>query len=307
MEEDKKNSEELDENEELEELDAEEQPKLKKDIMMSLGLVVGSIGLMFLFNLPALQSVRDSLAFGIIIRTVFSLIPLYFTWIHKSKPEPVIAKLLSTLVAISIWLPFLIQSSQAITLIDMVLFFLLLGYIIYLVLAKKTTFKVINFEAMYFGLLMLLMLGDYTFVDNSGGIHFWQASLIVAIISGIISFVLLKKGVISLKYNRKSEKASVVILTFFAAFAISWATTSNLNYALDTQEPTEYIAIIEDKDMDLNSKSADEYELKLTFDGKTIELNVSQSEYYAYEIGDKFPIKLYKGAFNEPYYISGNR
>ncbi len=307
MEDEKKDLEELDENEELDELCMEEKPKLKKDIMMYLCLIAGSIGLMLLFNLPALQSVRDSLAFVIIIRMVISLIPLYFTWIHKSKPEPVIAKLLSTLVAISIWFPLFLQSSQAITIIDMVLFFLLLGYIIYLVLAKKSTFKVVNFEAMYFGLSMLLMMGDYTYVDNSGGIHFWQASLIVAIIAGVISVVLLKKGVISLKYDRKFDKVSVVILTFFAAFAISWATASNLNYALDTQEPIEYIAVIEDKDMDLNTKSADEYELKLTFDDKTIKLNVSQSEYYAYEIGDKFPIKLYKGAFNDPYYISGNR
>ena len=42
----------------------------------------------------------------------------------------------------------------------------------------------------------------------------------------------------------------------------------------------------------------------MELDGKTIELDVSSSNYYSYEIGDEFIIEYRRGAFNEPFYIS---
>ena len=76
----------------------------------------------------------------------------------------------------------------------------------------------------------------------------------------------------------------------------------NLNYALDTHEPTQQIATIVDKDVDTAGKSRD-YTFTLNLDGKTFELNVSSSTYYDYEVGEEFTVEYRQGAFNHPFYI----
>ena len=43
--------------------------------------------------------------------------------------------------------------------------------------------------------------------------------------------------------------------------------------------------------------------MTLRFRDEEIELNVSQSVYFRYEIGQTLPVDLYQGFFNDPYYI----
>jgi hypothetical protein len=60
---------------------------------------------------------------------------------------------------------------------------------------------------------------------------------------------------------------------------------------------------IADKDID-SSRSGTYYEFILVYEGKEIELDVSQSEYFQYEIGDSFSVDLYQGFFGDAYYIA---
>ena len=76
----------------------------------------------------------------------------------------------------------------------------------------------------------------------------------------------------------------------------------NLNYALDSNEPTQQITTIVDKDVDTSGKSRD-YIFTLELDGKTFDLNVSSSTYYDYEISEEFIVEYRQGAFNHPFYI----
>ena len=48
---------------------------------------------------------------------------------------------------------------------------------------------------------------------------------------------------------------------------------------------------IAEKDVD-SSRSGTYYEFTLVYEGKEIELDVSQSEYYQHEIGDSFSVAL---------------
>jgi hypothetical protein len=72
---------------------------------------------------------------------------------------------------------------------------------------------------------------------------------------------------------------------------------------LDVSEPEHFEAYILDKEIDSSGKST-EYEMTVEIGGQQIQLDVSQSVYFRYEIGQNLPVDLYQGFFNDPYYIN---
>jgi len=90
-------------------------------------------------------------------------------------------------------------------------------------------------------------------------------------------------------------------------YTLMWCVACNMNYAFDRNLPIEYDTVIQEKDIKSTSRAGTRYTFFLNLDNTLIKLNVSQSEYHAYEVGDSFPLKLYQGAFDDPFYISGNQ
>lgn len=275
----------------------------KNDIWLSVGFCAALI-LLWLFNLlPALQPIRDSLAFAITGRIIISGIIVYFTWFHSSKPN-LLGSIISTTVAVLFWLPLLPISNQVLMIIRIAITLAVFVYMAIMFFVMKKWFGVIIAEALLLVLLLALDMLDYEYLNNPNSFHFWLIPLILSVIMTILSIILILLDKIDM---RRSDLIALPFIVFIAIFFISMSVICNLNYALDTNEPIEKSAIILDVDIDAGARQATTYEFYLLIDEKKIKLNVSQSEFYKYEIGDSYPVKIYKGAFNEPFYISGNR
>jgi hypothetical protein len=138
---------------------------------------------------------------------------------------------------------------------------------------------------------------SYSFPDHEF-LPFWYISLPVGIVIAIF-FLRWIWG------NSKvwTSLLSFVIIAALAFFVIE-AYLCHFNYILDTHEPTEVQAIIEEKDHDHNRKGPDDYSFKLTLDGESFWLDVSVMEYEDYEIGDPYSFLQYSGAFGARVYVS---
>ncbi len=267
-------------------------------ILLLLLSVAGAIGLIFLFNSPALQPFRDSLIFTLIIRLLISGAVVYFVWFAKEKPTPA-GRIITSLILLAIWLPLIVSSNRTLLFIDTVILWIFIVYMLYLFLTYNKIYTVIYLSTAWFGLAVFMSLEDYRFINNPGGIHFWQIPLILGLVAAVFF-------AIAFRWNSIPEIIGYSVIAFFFTFCLVWSTACNLNYAFDTSEPEEYMAVIEEMEIDSGYRRPTRYKLMLDIGGESVELNVSQSEYHSYNISDKFPVKMYQGAFDDPYYISGN-
>jgi hypothetical protein len=135
----------------------------------------------------------------------------------------------------------------------------------------------------------------YSFYKTSFS-PFWEVSLALGLAVGI--FVTVKwvwKGT-----GWGGRIGSIALCTFLAYFLI-WLPLCHLNYLLDFEPPAERQAVIEEKQVHRNAKSADTYEFEMTVDGEPFELRVRRREYNEYDVGDTYTFKEYKGAFGKPF------
>ncbi len=143
---------------------------------------------------------------------------------------------------------------------------------------------------------LLISANSYTFTDGSF-FPFWQWLLPISAVIGALAVPLFLR----IKLRFWSSVGSFVLTVFFA-FMLLECYTCHLNYALDDSEPQSYVLRIEGKDLDLHRKSPDSYEFIFTVEGKPLELEVSRSTYRRFEVGDLYPVRLYKGAFGKSFY-----
>ena len=256
--------------------------------------------LMFLMYRPELQSMRDSLSYQIVVKMIPTGVLLFFAWVARSRP-PKAGQIIMTLMAVVFWLSLIIPSRRILLLSVMILVFVGIGYLLYLWLRNGKIHKPLLAATAFFCLMFMQFNMDYTFLD--GKEHYWQISLVLALVVGAVGCYLMMKGMIVLEDDRISEKICWCFVATFAAFVLFWTTVTNLNYLLDFSQPQQCFMTIADKDID-SSRSGTYYEFILVYEGKEIELDVSQSEYFQYEIGDSFSVDLYQGFFGDAYYIA---
>lgn len=276
-----------------------------KYILIAISVFAAFIGLIVFFKLPSLQPFRDSIFFDILIRLAPSGIVVYFAWFYREN-LPLTVRIVSSLYVSLLWLPWVIESSQVLLLIDIIVFFIWLIYIGALLLIKKEKYLILNWETIFLGISVCISFKDYTFIDNS--FPFWELPLIIAFIALIATIVLLVSEFFVPKDNRKSERIAWPILVAFFAFFLTWSIICNLNYALDFTEPQIYTATVVEKEIITHSRGrTSDYVFHLLVGERKIKMYVSQTEYYHYDENNNFPVKLYDGAFGEPFFISGNR
>lgn len=139
----------------------------------------------------------------------------------------------------------------------------------------------------------------YVFVDGSS-FPFWKFDLSLGIIIGVVLFVIL--------INRDKKHIGRLLLgslgiALLSALIVS-SYTANLNYMLDSNQPLEFAATIEEKDMDTHRKAPTSYEFYLTVEGERFDLEVGFLDYNNYEVGDTYTVKKYQGAFYVPFYCA---
>ena len=260
---------------------------------------------LYLANSPTLQPMRDSIFFSLLLDFVFSAVIIYFNWFRSAK-IPIGGKRFSAVMILLFWLPYFIYSTQFLMIINTVFLLSFIVYILHIYLQRQKYYSVLNYEALYLGFCLFLNLENYSYVHHPTSLHFWEFALIIAIVSSIVTVILLSNRIESRKVPYPN-RLFLPFLVFCTAFALMWCVACNMNYAFDRNLPIEYDTVIQEKDIKSTSRAGTRYTFFLNLDNTLIKLNVSQSEYHAYEVGDSFPLKLYQGAFDDPFYISGNQ
>lgn len=205
-----------------------------------------------------------------------------------------------TIAMILVYATFWISTHPIGILLQIILLPVLIGVCIYLYMKYEFCFGLLAIGAETLQIFFLLMttVDRYTFHANN--IPFWQVVLAVALpVSIVLTVWLLKKA---------GFHIGGMLGGFFAFCLISslivWIYAAHLNYALDTTPPVTHVVKIENKKVDNNRKSADDYELCFTLNGKTFWHEVTFEEYGRYEIGDTYHLEAHGGAFGVPYLIS---
>ena len=148
----------------------------------------------------------------------------------------------------------------------------------------------------FIALFALSMYSDYYFVGGND-IPFWLVSVVFGVPIGIF---------VGFKYVKMDSKLHWrilgIILSCVICFAMVHVFVRHLNYALSTDEPQQYTVVILDKDKDTSGKSTD-YELLVEADGERFWLDVNSTEYGRYDVGDKYRILRYNGAFGKAFFI----
>ena len=162
---------------------------------------------------------------------------------------------------------------------------------------SKVTFGL----AIYFGLIYMLNGQYFGFSDES--VRFYIIAGVLSIIASISIIYLFIKNK-SLKALEITDKISTIFLTICFSFAFIFSSYANLNYSLDLSEPTKANCIIADKFYIHSYRSPESYKFSFELDGKVVEVEVEESDYSKYDIGDKFTLNHSKGFFNDEYYYA---
>lgn len=269
-------------------------------------LAIVSISVLLFMGLPAFRAIRTGAVFQMIFKILWKLslssVAIFFTWIYKDRPSS-FARWLSTLNILLLWIPYLV-SHKLVIIVIILITTITCVYFVTIYLSKQKFDILLASEFGYFAMALLLSISDYSFIDKStenriilGAIPFGVAALVA-------TAVLIIKGKIVLFDDRLSERVALpfVVALFVSAFCCG--VFANLNYALDTSEAKRKTSVITEKDIEYHTKSGDDYILSVGVDGKIIEVNVSEGEWYEYEVGDSYVLIYYEGAFGVAFYIS---
>lgn len=162
--------------------------------------------------------------------------------------------------------------------------------------------KTISFATLLFAALSLLYQSDaYVFLEKEM-LPFWEISLAVGVICGALFAVNTLRN-----QNEKGQIIALILISLLVALIITIVVSSaisTLNYLLDESEPTEIVAIIEDKDHNRRRKGPDNYELEFLLDGEKVSIDVPSEVYRDSAVGDLFTFYRYEGRFGKPFYMA---
>lgn len=266
-------------------------------------IILCSVIFMFSENSPSLQPPKINWIY-IVTKMPISVVIVYYAWFSQIKPV-VFERILVTIVALLPCFSLIIDSCRIILLIQAVLFIILFLVLIKNYLFKKR-FSVITIVLTIFLGLLVVIAQDYTFVQDSKGIHFWQIGLILAAIITAVFTILLLANKFKLGKVNAFGKVAIPTFVFAMSFLFIAFTICNLNYVLDTSMPTEYETTIVDKYKNSGYRGHKTYTFTAEVMGEEKNFYVSQSEYNEKEIGDTLSISFFSGAFGHEYYVEDN-
>ncbi len=268
---------------------------------------------------PTFKELRANTWISLGVSIALTAVLFYYTWIRQRKPSwP--GKISATVLGLLyIWLSWIVVSNRIYCIINIVLSVIAACVLIHEMFfySKNDSiddFSVIMVETVLFCSRMVLFTTLTEEIHGFLSSVFPYIALAFALIVGVVGYLILKDKKLPTKVKRRNKKEhkeiATVTVCFIAITALifSYLALANLNFALDTSEPTPYVCEIIDKEM---SAGAGKYRksyrrIQVEIDGKTKWLDITASEYDFYKIGDTVTINLYEGALGEPYLISDN-
>ena len=273
----------------------------RKGFLLRTAYLLVMIAYALLEFLPSFIALRQTAVFDIFSRICISSLPLYFAYFSKKRPKYLFQKLLMTFMAAFFWLGLLGISGKIRMIIVLAFCWVSILYTVGLWIIKDEHFPVFNWSIFVFVFIIMLSgLSSYTFLNSPGALQFWILPLILGILCGVICAVLLINGTIVLKDNRISERVALVIATVAVGFFMFMSTAYHLNYALDPDPARAETVVITKMEIRSSGKST-YHELYFWYGGEERKVDVSTDTYNMTEVGDRFDILVFNGAFDKPF------
>ena len=242
-------------------------------------------------------------AMGIILCTVICAVAIVFVC-RESEDFPVPAKIVSLAsLLLFAYLPVLLPYktwilSAVLLAVVLAAILLVFRYFIY-----HSQFNTKHFMGHILYLLIWLVVeANYAYPDKYLFL-IYLLPLAAALVAGGICA---KKQ----QYTAKTgmEILQSVLIISVLVFSFTLVGIQQLNFALDTGEPTEYSAVIEGKNVPrirINQKSDNgiSYHFLLAVKEGSCDVKVGRSVYHSHEVGDTFTVYRYEGAFGIPFYL----
>ncbi|MFP4286926.1 MAG: hypothetical protein ACLFRI_04435 [Candidatus Izemoplasmataceae bacterium] len=254
----------------------------------------------YFFLNPATLSLRESIFYRIIERTVISLILIYYM-AKKSKNINQLNTLILSGTIFLLWLPLIINHPRLILFIYFLFSSLsyLLLFISYLIKKTSNNVSLVVITIIFINAVYPIM--RIRAIDGKTS-HFWELALTIGIILMLFTITLVLKHKIVLK--NKQDQIFLPLVVFMFTFLYIFLSLNALNYTLDSSEPEYKNGLIINKSIDAGYRTVTSYELviKLTDDDEIL-LEVSESDYERLNINDLITIHQYEGFLDIPYYI----
>lgn len=240
----------------------------------------------------------------VVISTILCAVLIFSTWrVKKNFPLP--AKIVTTgsllfftyfpiLLSHKMWIVFFVSWFAAL--------FVILQILQHAVYKRKMDKDIFLAQFLYL-ICWLMATSNYVYVDGLLT-PFWKISIALALVVGVFQTV--KTG-----QMEQDIKKDIVVrsFVFLACGCLTFLLVSigiqNMNYALDTSEPTQYSAVIEDKIIRGGRKGGNKYYFQFTVNDETFNMKVFFSAYKSHNEGDTYNITYHEGAFGVPYYMAG--
>lgn len=225
----------------------------------------------------------------------------YIWYDPRERPLSLLAKIITTVSILLLSFAHVSLSNRWAVLFDMISVVLLASYLIGCIVLKLEDTRNNFYLWLFVCVIPISLLVRASYYSFTEGFPFIVISLLFGVLVSVV--------IIAIRYWKIStilESICTFLIICFIASALCWAFLVHINGVFDFEEPQIRTAIVEKKDIDSPRKGPDPYELYCDLNGELIRLEVPAYKYYAYEVGDAFPIDLYEGALGVPFYISGN-
>lgn len=285
-----------------------------KTFLILIGIIVGLIAvyalIAFVFQSPALVEFRDSLAFNLVFLILISVALLLVAFLPVCK-QPIRAQIGLLIAVALIWINafcFTVRVSCLIYYFSGVAMTVAEG--IYALMHVKQdsretmkpskTLILIGVVCFLFAMLITSRATAIT------GFPFWLPAVITSGVATVVSIaIVVIVGKRAAEPMTRATKANLILIpigVLIIAFLFVFLSCSAWNFGFDTSKPYDCACTVTDKKISSGARQATSYTLYLDYEGKSIHVDVSDTDYYSYEVGDDITVRLYEGALGEAYY-----
>ena len=277
---------------------------IKKDILkytlLILSIIVLSIGLLVYALLPELSDFRNSI-YGHLVYVFTITGVIFYLTLSERIGMPLIGKIIVWIYLFLYALFSIIDLGK----IEAVFFFIysLYNIISTICIYKKTgkEYKSIWLFGAFSYLTTIIFVLKVEYINGESNLTFLIPAIIVAVVAFVPTLIywLVRHTI----HKNLENLICIPLLVLFGGFGLTWLTLGSMNVYLDMSKPTYEEYVIVDKDVRTGARQITTYEFKVESGEKSFTIGVSEEVYYGFEINDSIILSIYKGAFNEPYYI----
>ena len=263
-----------------------------------IGIFLAIAAIVYYLASPSLRDFRRSI-YGTLFEFVTVLIATIIYALPKTHKIPLIGKI------VVILFPF---AKLVAAIAPMGKFNLMVYYAYALLGAGVTAYYYIKKNKHIAGVSVCSLYSFVLFMTPSNPINTIGPETPFLIASFAISVVLttiILLVIVSLPEKPKALKKTIAmpLAVLFLSFLFVFISVYTANFIFDSSEPTQEEYIVIEKSFSSHGKGVNRWYIEVENENKTMQIEVSSTNYEKISIGERVVLNLYEGAFSAPYYI----